>query len=160
MILACDPGLSGAFTMMRSDESIVWIRDMPTYTKRVGRVDRRFIDEVDLLAEMCSAVMLDGPITFVIEDVAGALGQSAPAAFQFGYGAGLVRMAARSACMSIEKVRPQDWKGELRVPKDKRASRARASELMPASAHHWPLQKHDGRAESAMIALWWARRSK
>jgi hypothetical protein len=43
------------------------------------------------------------------------------------------------------------------VPKAKDAARARASQLLPQAAHQWPLKKHDGRAESALIALYGAR---
>jgi hypothetical protein len=39
----------------------------------------------------------------------------------------------------------------LGVPAAKDGSRARASQLMPAATHHWPLVKHDGRAEAALI---------
>lgn len=158
MIFACDPGLSGAFTLMRPTGAIVWVADMPTYTKTVGRVDRRFIAEADVLSLVQEAFMLHNAHTFVIEEVGGAPGQSAPAAFTFGYGAGIVSMAARATGMAIESVRPQEWKSALRVPKDKRASRARATELMPVHAELWPLKKHDGRAESAMLALWQVRR--
>ncbi len=36
-------------------------------------------------------------------------------------------------------------------------ARARAGELLPRAACHWPLAAHAGRAEAALIALWGAR---
>jgi hypothetical protein len=39
----------------------------------------------------------------------------------------------------------------------KDGARARASELFRGGAVHWPLVKHDGRVEAALIALWGIR---
>jgi hypothetical protein len=36
-------------------------------------------------------------------------------------------------------------------------ARARATQLLPAAAHRWPLVKHDGRAEAALIAYYGRR---
>jgi hypothetical protein len=49
------------------------------------------------------------------------------------------------------------WKKALGVPADKDGARARASQLMPENAWLWPLVKHDGRAEAALIAYWGIR---
>ena len=54
-------------------------------------------------------------------------------------------------------VPPQVWKRRFNLTSDKDASRARASELLPAHAHLWPLKEHDGRAEAALLALYGAR---
>ena len=43
------------------------------------------------------------------------------------------------------------------MPAAKDGARARASELIRGGAAHWPLIKHDGRAEAALIALWGSR---
>jgi hypothetical protein len=43
------------------------------------------------------------------------------------------------------------------VPAAKDGARARASQLLPGAADQWPLVKHDGRAEAALIALWGIR---
>jgi hypothetical protein len=40
------------------------------------------------------------------------------------------------------------------VQKGKDASRARASELLPAYSHLWQRKRDDGRAEAALIALY------
>jgi hypothetical protein len=143
MILACDPGLSGAF-FWRGD-----VADMPTYAKD----KRRCIDERGVFA-LVEDYRDAGAVRLVIEDVHGAPGQSAPAAFNFGYGVGIIIGAAIAAGLELERVAPQVWKRALKVPADKRASRARASELLPAFSHLWPLAKHDGRAEAAMLALY------
>jgi hypothetical protein len=159
MILACDPGLRGAFALL--DGARIQIHDMPVVTRAVGSPmrDRDFIDERGVFAQIEQAVLL-GATRLVVEQVNGVAGQSAPAAFQFGYGFGIVIAAAIAHRLEIERVTAGVWKKALRVPSDKRASRGRASELLPHHADLWRLQKHDGRAEAAMIALYAQRHLK
>lgn len=147
MILACDPGLGGAFALYGGGS--LTVTNMPVHMND----GRRVIDAPDVLAQVRLFKDL-GATRLVIEDVHGAPGQSAPAAFTFGYGVGVVTMAAMSCGYEIERVAPSVWKRALKVPSDKRAARARASELLPAYGHLWPRQKDDGRAEAAMIALY------
>ena len=98
-----------------------------------------------------------GCTALYIEDVSGVPGQSGPAAFNFGYGVGVVRTAALAAGIAVKPVHPSVWKRQMKVPsgpKKSKAVRALASDLLPAWAHLWPLEKHDGRAEAALLALW------
>lgn len=159
-ILAADPGLKGAFAFRSAGHLIV--QDMPTYTRAAGtrKTDRDFLDEAAVWRAMQAYYMLGAEVLF-IEQVGGLPGQSASAAFTFGQGYGAVVMAARAVGLRIEYVRPQEWKGKLRVPSDKRASSVRATELMPEHAELWTArrghlnQEHAiGRADAAMIALY------
>ena len=151
-ILAIDPGFSGA--LARYDGEHLSVIDMPTYVRAAGKrqVDRRFIDEPELvrLVQMF-AMECDW---LIIEAVGGIPSQSAPSAFTFGRGVGVIIGAAIGIGIRREEVHPSAWKSALRVPADKRAARARASELLPAYSGLWTRQKDDGRAESAMLALW------
>jgi hypothetical protein len=54
-------------------------------------------------------------------------------------------------------VPPRRWKSALQVPASKDAARFRASQLLPQAAHLWPLKKHDGRAEAALLAVFGGR---
>lgn len=152
MILAVDPGISGA--LARYDGQHLSILDMPTFVAKAGKrqVDRRFINEPELvrLVQMCG-MECDW---LIMEQVGGIPAQSASSAFTFGRGVGVIVGAAIGIGIRREEVHPATWKSALRVPADKRAARVRASELLPAYSGLWPLQKHDGRAEAAMIALW------
>ena len=152
MLLACDPGLHGAFALFDGDDLRIF--DMPIFKQKVGRAERSMFDE-EATAQILAEAMLLGCGRFVIEKVNGAGGQSAPAAFTFGYQAGFIVACARAQGMRIDRVPANVWKPALRCPSDKRASRARASEIMPQYAPLWPRQKDDGRAEAAMIG-WWA----
>lgn len=128
---------------------------MPTYEKTAGarHAMRTFLDEQGLW-DLVSGARVMGAEIGIIEEVSGLPGQSAAGAFVFGDGYGCAKMAARACGLRLEKVKSSVWKLRLRAPADKSAARARASELMPAEAWRWPLKKHDGRAEAAMIGLY------
>lgn len=151
--LTCDPGIKGAFALC--GDGALTIRDMPTYTKKAGarNSDRRFISMGGVLEVVRDAHFL-GCDTLLIEDVGGLPGQSAAGAFVFGHGVGWVEMAALAQGMAVERVKAAIWKMRLRVPADKRAARAKASEIMPQHAHWWPNKGHDGRAEAALLGLY------
>jgi crossover junction endodeoxyribonuclease RuvC len=146
--LACDPGLTGAFALSTDDS--FQVRDMMTFADDKGK---RHIAAADLL-KFLRLLREGGVHRFVIEQVGGAPGQSAPASFNFGYGVGLVEGLAIGQGYAIERVAPVVWKRAMKCPSDKQAARARASELLPAFAHLWPLKSHHGRAEAAMLALY------
>jgi len=157
LILSCDPGITGAFCFNDWSTGRFEIVPMPVQKREIrGRAKRTIIDEAEVLSTL-QAFAAMGATHLFIEQVQGLPGQSAPAAFNFGMGYGIVRMAARAAGLAIEAVPPALWKAELRVPKDKRAARGRASEMLPMLAHLWPMQKDDGKAEAAMLSLYGER---
>jgi hypothetical protein len=155
-ILGVDPGLYGAIAQYDTVRGRLDVFDMPTQR---GRHDRDIIDEAELLALMTSARDCGVTVAF-IEEVGGIPGQSAPAAFNFGCGYGLLRMAARAAGIALEPVPPRSWKAAMRVPADKRAAVARASELIPTHTALWSggnKKRNEGRAEAALIVLYGER---
>lgn len=127
---------------------------MPTFEKNVSNKRRRFLDEASLWHMLQTWNVTIEPDLFLIERVNGLPGQSAPAAFTFGYGVGVIVASVRALGWRIEFVEPAKWKREMRAPKDKKASRERASQLLPKYANLWHLAKNDGRAEAAMLALY------
>jgi hypothetical protein len=150
-ILAVDPGLRGA--LARYDGEHLSVLDMPTTIRQLanGRT-RDTINEAEIV-HMIGLGALEADL-LVMEQVGGIPNQSASGAFTFGRGVGVVIGAAISVGLRREEVHPATWKGALRVPADKRAARARASELLPAYSGLWPLQKHEGRAEASLLALY------
>jgi hypothetical protein len=158
MILACDPGLKGAFALM--GEGVCEIYAMPTKVRKVSGKERVVLDEERLTGLIQGIALHHAPDRLVIERVGGVQGQSAAAGFNFGYGVGLTVATARSCDMLIERVEARTWKTALKCPADKKLSRARASELMPQWAHLWPLQKDEGKAEAAMIGYYWLNRKQ
>jgi crossover junction endodeoxyribonuclease RuvC len=92
-----------------------------------------------------------------VEQVGAMPGQGVSSTFAFGKAFGIILgvLAARSVPLTL--VPPVRWKRAMGVLKgSKDGCRARASQLLPAAAHQWPLRRHDGRAEAALIALYGA----
>lgn len=162
IFMGIDPGVTGAIAVYASG---VWlVDDMPVLTRTVSGKTRSIYDETALL-ELVRRRAVIGDVVACVEDVGGLPGQSAPRAFNFGFGCGLIRMALVAAGgVVIEPVRPQEWKGALRVPKDKKDAIARACELIPTMAEKFnglaggSEAQRSGRAEAALVALYAARR--
>lgn len=155
LVVGIDPGTSGAIALVDS-RGRVSTYDIPCHKVKRGKTVKLRLDNVRLQA-LANALTAVGPVCVFVEDVGGLPGQSAPAAFTFGATCGAIAQAFIAAGAAIEPVTPQVWKKRLGVPKDKDSARAVASRLLPAGAHLWPLVKHDGRAEAALIALWGLR---
>jgi crossover junction endodeoxyribonuclease RuvC len=154
MIIACDPGLSGALALWCWKTGRLDVVRMPVQQKQIaGRKLRTVIDEGEVLSSF-QAFAAMGATHLFIEAVGGLPGQSAPAAFNFGQGYGAVRVAALAAGLALEAVPPAVWKQALKVPKDKHAARHRASEMIPTHRHLWSMAKDDGLAEAALLALY------
>lgn len=143
MILAgIDPGATGALAIL--DGSNVTILDVP----KVGNEP----DEVAWAAQW--SIHLPFVDHIFIEQVGAMPGQGVTSMFNFGTRYGFVKALAYAAGVSVSFVRPNVWKPAVGIPKgaDKGASRLRASQLFPAHVDLWKLAKHDGRAESLLIA--------
>jgi len=150
MILGVDPGLNGALCFY--DGARLSVVDMPTRIVLVSRKERRAIDEAKVL-EQVRQFELFGAEILMIEQVSGMPGQSGPAAFTFGYGVGVVTMAALACGLAIEKVAPSHWKAALGLKTaHKGQSILMAREKFPECADLFMRVKDDGRAEGALIA--------
>lgn len=153
LVLGIDPGLSGALAMLPGgDLGQVLVHDMPTLTlSRSGKAKRR-INTVEL------AGLFDfgfrPPDLVILEQPFAPPGQSSSATFDTGRSFGIVEGLAATLRCRVEIVHPAAWKRQMQVPAAKDGAIARASQLMPQNAKHWPLKKHDGRAEAALLALY------
>ncbi|HYH38275.1 MAG TPA: hypothetical protein VD860_08645 [Azospirillum sp.] len=150
LLLGVDQGKHGALAFFEPETGALDVHDMPLAKDGRGR---QVIDRVAL------ALLLDRQdITHAwVEQVGVMPGEGAVGAFSFGLGCGLLLGILAANFTPTTTVTPQVWKRALRVPADKSAARLRASELLPRHAAHWPLVKHDGRAEAALLALYGAR---
>ena len=155
VFLGIDPGLSGALALYRPLGDHLTILDVPVHELTRNGKHKREVD-VQRLADMIADVADDAPIV-LIENSTPMPGQGAASTFAFGKTFGLLYGVCAAHKLVIHKVAPAKWKRDLAVPKDKDGARARASVLMPAHSRNWPLKKHDGRAEAALIALWGSR---
>ena len=153
LIVAIDPGLSGAVAFLDADLGLE-VFDMPVHKlKRNGKTKR----EVDRY-ELARIIDAHAPISHAFVEQVGAMpGQGVSSMFQFGRSLGIVEGVLAANFVPTDYVTPRKWRSALGVRAGKDGSRARASELMPRHAGQWTRVKDDGRAEAALIALFGAR---
>jgi crossover junction endodeoxyribonuclease RuvC len=84
-------------------------------------------------------------------------GQGVSSTFAFGRAYGIVIGILVALGTPMTFVSPAKWKRALGVPSVKDGARARASQLLPQASSRWPLKRHDGRAEAALLALYGLR---
>lgn len=157
VIIACDPGIYGAFAVM-VDGTIAEVEDMPTMTRMVSGRERRYVapDIVDGLLRSFTTSHI-GPADralFVMEEVGAMPKEGAGGAFAFGKGTGHVEGIAIGLRLPRHLVPPAQWKRELKMKKGKDAARQRAMQLFPEHREQFARVKDDGRAEACLIALW------
>jgi hypothetical protein len=130
------------------------IVDMPTFeyetTKRRVKIDPFGI----------SRSLTEQPVSnLYIEDVNASPQMGVVSAFSFGEGKGILLGAAAALGIPTTLVKPTQWKKQMRVPADKRATVQRASQLFPAIASQFKGPRggvFDGRAEACLVALYGA----
>lgn len=159
-VLGIDPGSKGAFAVYDNDtrDLVHDVLDMPVWYQVVGKRKRPRLDGV-AIAEMFELFDLLSIELIVIEAVGGRPRESPTHAFTFGYGVGMLYMAAIYSGHPLETVPPAAWKQTLKVPgkgkADDTAILARADELFPERRDQFRGPR-DGakvdRAEAAMIA--------
>lgn len=150
MILGVDPGLNGALAFLDLQNGKLTIIDMPTI--EAGVKSKRVVNEA-AIADLIDPSSADHAY---VEKVGAMPGNGAVSMFGFGVSYGLVRGVIAANFIPVTLVPPQTWKRVLGVPAAKEGARARASQLLPAFSHLWPLAKHDGRAEAALLAYYGA----
>ena len=153
-ILGIDPGNSGALAFLYPEKARLVVEDMPTFefttTRNRVKIDPydivRMIDEHDIASAY-------------LEEVHSSPQMGVVSAFSFGEGKGIILGALAARGVPLTQVKPTDWKKQMRVPSDKRATVQRASQLFPHCAAHFKGPRGgiiDGRAEAALIALFGA----
>lgn len=115
---------------------------------------KRRVDAAGVAAVLRSLLPIDHAH---LEKVGAMPGEGAVGAFSFGRGVGSIEGALAAFAVPLTTVPPGVWKNALRCPADKGKARARASELFPTMAQHWPQVKDDGKAEAALIGLYGLR---
>ncbi len=96
----------------------------------------------------------DGGVLVVYERVHAMPGQGTVSMFSFGRSAGIVEGVVVAMGLPVWPVEPAKWKRDLGLTRDKRLVRERAGKLLPGFAGQWPLAKHEGLAEAALLACW------
>lgn len=151
-ILGVDPGLSGALALYNPHDGELITIDMPTLAAGTG--SKRVLDEVHL-ARTVDVWAANIHMCF-LEKVHAMPKQGVTSSFNFGMGYGIVKGIIAANMVPVTLVPPRTWKSATKTPASKDAARARASQIFPRFSDQWPLKKHDGRAEAALIAYYGA----
>lgn len=152
-VAGIDPGLDGAIALLSPDG--LTIHDMPTLTVTTNGKQRRQLDLARLawlfasFAPSVSGVCIEEPSAMPKDGVI--------QAFKFGFNCAVPQTLCAAFLLPVRLVRPNVWKAAFGLTGDKDASRRLAGQIMPRESHWWPLKKHDGRAEAALLALYGAR---
>lgn len=142
-ILGIDNGLSGCLAFYNQAELMIY--DMPVFEG-----DRKSLD----LIRIREIIRLDPPEHCFVEKLTPMPKVSGLSGFSMGHSEGAILGILSCLEIPYTLVRPNVWKKFFNCPAEKDAARSRASALLPQFAHNWPLKKHDGRAEAALIALY------
>ena len=149
MICGIDPGLNGGITFMGG--SFFNVLSMPVSTLRIANKQTRYINILELRDIFIQRV---GLRTCYIEKQQAMPQQGLSSTFKTGFGYGILLGTTTIYFNQVVEVRPQEWKKYFGLSSNKEEARNLASELYPAYKDLWKLKKHDGLAESVLIAHW------
>lgn len=160
MILGIDPGLDGAFALIRDNGAVEDIWDMPTLELGGKKATKRDYDEhgiasrLRLIAPHIAIAGVERLGAFPGARERQTLGSVATSNFRLGLCAGILRGQLAALGIRFELVAPQSWKAALMkgMPKEKSASILRAKQLFPDAAGMLTRKKDDGRADAILIA--------
>jgi crossover junction endodeoxyribonuclease RuvC len=154
-VLGIDPGVSGGLAVIEIAAGVAPVMltaiDVPVVgTKAKERVDAAAIR--DFIAAY-------RPTHAVIERAQAMPKQGASSGFKYGRAVGAIEATVTLCSIPVEIIEPSVWKRFWRLPgKDKEAARQKALQLFPG-AHAILARKRDhGRAEAALIALYYVER--
>lgn len=151
MIVAIDPGLSGAIAHLKDDGRFCCCTDMP----RVGKM----VDAAGLALFLKEQMVVGfAPVRVILEHVGAMPGQGVTSMFSFGVSFGITLGVVATLRLPLELVRPAVWKRDMGLSKNKEASRLKALQLFPDAADMLKRKKDEGRAEALLLGLWFARR--
>lgn len=149
-ILAVDPGLDGGWAVYWPVRGDLVAGDLPTSgdgTKRQFEA-ALFRDIIQAHPEISVAV---------VEFVHSFPGQGVASTFRFGKAAGGIEATIKTLDVPLVTVTPQKWKGYFGLKgSDKEPSRQAALHRFPKFAHFFKRKLDHGRAEAALIALWYS----
>lgn len=154
LIAGIDPGLDGAIAQLVGGSLV--IDDMPTFEITTNGKKRRQLDLASI-ARIFGTIQANGCELVCIEEPSAQPKDGVIQAFKFGFNCCAPQAMAAAFHLPVKLVRPNVWKSSFGLTADKDLARKRASEIMPKFSHLWPLKRHDGRAEAALLALYGAR---
>ena len=150
MILAIDPGASGALAFFSVATGTLDVVDMPVMEiLRNGKTKREISPTL-----LANEIRQRRPSVAVLERVSAMPGQGVSSMFAFGRYLGMAEGAVAALGLPITYVTPRVWQKAVGARGGKDGARLRAVELFPAYAALFARKKDNGRADAALMAFW------
>lgn len=150
MILAIDPGKTGAVALLDPTGTLVDIADMAEMYG--GAVLSPALLKTTMLDLCCD---LPASVSVCVVEAVNSHAMGRQSAFNFGQSLGTCRTMPLALGIRVVDVTPAVWKKAMRLGNDKNVARARAAERWPEHADRFKRVKDDGRAEAALLGAWW-----
>lgn len=153
-IIGLDPGVSGAVGVLTQSGQFVNVFDMPTVLANKSS-NRQMVNAYEL-ANMIRAQIVNAPsdVVAITENVNAMPDQGVSSVFTFGKSYGILLGVLAALGVSTHIVSPAKWKGFFALGREKDQSRELAQRMWPAAP--LGLKKHHGRAESLLLAKFYA----
>ncbi len=149
-VFGIDPGFSGGIAYYNGVSLMVYTIpiNIVEFVKK-GKIKKR--KEINI-EELCEIFVRHKADCAYLEQVTAMPGQGVTGMFRFGEGYGILRGVLAASGIKTILVRPQVWKKHYMLTRDKKDSLEKARELFPYNTESFRLLKHDGLAESSLIA--------
>jgi crossover junction endodeoxyribonuclease RuvC len=154
-VLGVDPGINGGLSVIEITDAaapvLVGCIDIPV----IGFGAKERVD----VAAIRNFIEEHKPIRALIERAQAMPRQGASSGFKYGRAVGAIEATIALCSLPAEIIEPSTWKRHWHLPgKDKESGRQKALQLFP-NAHAALARKRDhGRAEAALIALYYVER--
>lgn len=167
-IASFDPGINASAALLLHggemsdfDSQFIDMVDLKT----VPDGENRQLD-VDHICELLDAWVPDVAVIENVQPMPSIPGKDgfrrsmgAASSFRFGLACGMIRGVVRAYQVPVVMCHPQSWKRSFALKgSDKKQDAAKLLELHPAAAKFITLQKHHGRADAGLMAIWYAER--
>jgi crossover junction endodeoxyribonuclease RuvC len=145
-ILAIDPGLEGAGTVLDTGGELIDVFDLPLVGEGAGR-------RIDA-ANFADLVRAHAPYRLaIIEQVGARPKQGVSSTFKFGQSYGTILGVVGALGIPVRHVTSSKWKKALGLNSNAETSRARAIENWPTRADLFARKRDHNRAEAALVGL-------
>lgn len=142
LILGIDPGKSGAISFLDAEScKLVSVHDIPRTDSELAKL-------------ITVQLLMDGIRFAVVEHVGVMTGKEGVVGmFNFGCSFGVIKGILATLDIPVFLVKPSVWKAVYGLSSNKDLSRTLATQKFPSHVDFFKRKKDDGRAESALLAL-------
>lgn len=152
MIIAIDPGITGAVAFINDSYRPISVHDIPVMAKASGKGQQLNGRE---LSDMIRTTYASLPDLALVEKVSAMPGQGVSSVFSFGKSAGIIEGVLDALGIPYRMVTPQKWKRAAGLTgTEKDAARAMCIRQYPHLAYMLTRKKDIGRADAILIGMY------